>query len=65
MCFQIYALDPDHFLSAPELTWQAALKKENVKLDLLSDINMLLMLGNDVNKEIYHAIHRYVKANNK
>lgn len=57
MCFQIYALDPDHFLSAPRLTWQAALKKENVKLDLLIDINMLLMLGNDVNKGIYLAIY--------
>ena len=65
MCFQIYALDPDLFLSAPRLTWQAALKKENVKLDLLIDINMLLMLGNDVNKDIYLAIHRYVKANDK
>ena len=65
MCFQIYALDPDHFLSAPRLTWQAGLKKENVKLDLLIDINMLLMLGNDVNKGIYLAIYRYVKANDK
>ena len=32
------------FFSAPGLAWQAALKNTKVKLDLLTDINMLLML---------------------
>ena len=32
------------FLTAPGLAWQAALKKTKVKLDLLTDINMLLMV---------------------
>ena len=32
------------FLSAPELAWQAALKETKVKLDLLTDIDMLLMV---------------------
>ena len=27
MCIEIYGLDPAHFLSAPGLAWQAALKK--------------------------------------
>ena len=31
-------------LSAPGLAWQAALKKTKVKLDLLTDIDMLLMV---------------------
>ena len=30
--------------SAPGLAWQAASKKTKVKLDLLTDINMLLMV---------------------
>ena len=41
-CIEIYELDPAHFLSAPRLAWQACLKKTRVKLELLSDIDMLL-----------------------
>ena len=44
MCINIYELDPAKFLSAPGLAWQAALKKTKVKLDLLTDIDMLLMV---------------------
>ena len=44
MCLKIYELDPSKFLSAPGLAWQAALKKTKVKLDLLTDIDMLLMI---------------------
>ena len=31
-CIEIYELDPAHFLSAPELAWQACLKKARVEL---------------------------------
>ena len=41
---KIYELDPIRFLSVPRLAWQAALKKTKVKLDLLTDIDMLLMI---------------------
>ena len=44
MCPKIYELDPSKFHSAPRLAWQAALKKEEVKLELLTDIDMLLMV---------------------
>ena len=43
-CFEIYKLDPPHFLSAPGLAWQACLKKTRVKLELLTDLDMLLMV---------------------
>ena len=33
-----------YVFSAPGLAWQAALKKTNVKLDLLTDVDMLLMV---------------------
>ena len=45
MCLEIYELDPAHFLAAPGLAWQAAFKKTKVKLDLLTDIDTLLMVG--------------------
>ena len=43
-CIEIYGLDHSHFLFAPGLAWQACLKKVNVNLKLLTDINMLLMI---------------------
>ena len=39
---KIYELDPVKFLLVPGLAWQAAFKKTKVKLDLLTDIDMLL-----------------------
>ena len=40
MCLETYGLDPAKSFSAPELAWQAALKKTKVKLYFLTDINM-------------------------
>ena len=39
ICIKIYRLDPVKFLSAPGLAWQTALKKTEVKLELLTDIH--------------------------
>ena len=64
-CTEIYELDPAHFLSAPELAWQACLKKTGVKLELLTDNDMLMMVEKGIRGGICHAIHRYAKANNK
>ena len=44
MCLKIYHLDPVKFLSAPGLAWQGALEKTEVKLEFLTDIDMLLMV---------------------
>ena len=44
MCLKTYELDPVRFFSAPGLTWQAAVRKTKLKLDLLADIDMLLMV---------------------
>ena len=40
MCIKVYELDPAHFLSEPGLAWQACLKKTEVKLELLTDVDM-------------------------
>ena len=42
MCLDIYGLELD-FVSAPGLAWQACLKKTEVKLELLTDYDMILM----------------------
>ena len=64
-CIEIYGLDPAHFLSAPGLAWQACLKKTKVELELLTNIDMLLMVEKGIRGGICQAIHRYAKANNK
>ena len=38
---EIYELDPAKFISTPSLVWKTALKKTQVKLDLITDIDML------------------------
>ena len=60
MFFETYELDPDEILSAPGLPWPAGLKKAKVKLDPLTDINMLLMVEKDVRGGICHSFSRYV-----
>ena len=72
MCIKVYDLDPAHFLSLPGLAWQACLKKTNVKLELLTDYDMLLtnvklklltdydmllMVEEGITGGICHAIH--------
>ena len=42
-CLKIYEIDPGKFVSTPGSPWQGSLKKTKVKLDLLTEINMLLM----------------------
>ena len=65
MYLKIYLLNPAKCISAPRLAWQAALKKTEVKLELLSDIDMLLMVEKSIRERLCNAIHQYRKANNK
>ena len=64
-CIEIYELDPAQFLSAPGLAWQTCLKKTEVKLELLTNIDMLLIAEKETRGGICQAINRYAKANNK
>ena len=43
----------------------ASLLKTKVKLELLTNIDMLLMAEKGIRGRICHAIHRHTKANNK
>ena len=65
VCIGIYKLDPAHFLSTPGLAWQACLKKTEVKLELLTDNDMLLMVEKGIRWGMCNAIYRHAKANNK
>ena len=65
MCVKIYHLDPVKSLSAPGLVWQVASKKTEIKLKLLTDIDILLMVEKKIRGGICYAFHWYAKASNK
>ena len=65
MCLDIDELDPVYFVSASGLAWQACLKKTKVKLELVTDYDMILMIEKGIRGGICQATHRYAKANNK
>ena len=50
-----------NFFSAPGLAWQACLKKTELKLELLTNVDMLLMVGKRITAGKCHAIHMYEK----
>ena len=58
-CIDTYGLGPFYLLSAPGLAWQACLEKTKVKLELLTDINMLLMVEKGTRGGICQSIRRY------
>ena len=65
MCLDKYELDPAYFASAPGLAWQDCFKKTGVKLELLTDYDMILVTEKGIRGGICQATYRYAKANNK
>ena len=65
ICIKNYNLDPAHYYTAPGLAWDAALKLTEVKLEFLSDPDMLLMVEKSIRGGVSMISNRYGKANNK
>ena len=63
MCLKTYKLDPSHYLSAPSLAIDAALKYTQIKLELLTDPDMHLFIENSIRGGISMISTRYAKAN--
>ena len=51
-------------MSAPGLAWQACLKETEIKLELLTDLDMLLMVEEGIRGRMCQAVYKYAKANN-
>ena len=64
-CLNIYHVDPVKFLSGLGLAWEAAFKKTEVNLKLLTVIDMLLMFEKGIRGGICHTNYQYSKACNK
>ena len=64
ICCKHYNVDTAHYFTAPDLAWDAALKLTELKLDLLSDPNMLLIIEKGIRGGVSTISNRYGKSNN-
>ena len=64
-CLKHYKLDPAHFYISPGLACKACLKCTGVKLELLTNPDMLLMFEREIKAGITQAVRKYALANNK
>ena len=63
ICIKNYKLDPAHYYTAPGLAWDAVLRITKVELELLSDIDMLLMVEKGIRGRVSMISNRYGKSN--
>ena len=63
-CLEHYKLDPAHFYTSPGLAWKACLKHTGIRLELLTDPDMLLMFERGIRDGITQAVREYAAANN-
>ena len=63
-CLRHYSLDPTHFYTSPGLAWKACLQRTGIKLELLTDPEMLLMFEPGIRGGITQAVRKYAAANN-
>ena len=64
ICMRHYGLDPAHYFTSPGLAYDAALKTTGVRLDLLSDPDMLLMFERGTRGGVAMISNRLGEANN-
>ena len=64
-CLQYYKLDPCHYFNSTGLSWDAMLKMTNIKLELMTDIDMFQFIEKGLRGGISYIANRYGKANNK
>ena len=64
-CLQYYKLDPCHYFTSPDLSWYAMLKMTNIKLELITNVDMFQFIEKGMHGGVSYIANRYGKANNK
>ena len=65
VCLENYSLDPAWYYTSPGLSWDALLKHSKIKLELLTDPDVLLLFEKGIRGGISMIPNRFGKANNK
>ena len=63
--YQIYGLDPLDCISTPDFTNRAMLKMTSIEINLITDLNIHLMIENWIRGGRCEPIYYHAKANNK
>ena len=64
-CMQYYKLDPCHYFTSPGLSWDAMLKMTNIKLELMTDVDMFQFIDKGMRGGVSYIANQYGNANNK
>ena len=64
-CMQYYKLDPCHYFTSLDLSWDAKLKMTNIKLELMTDVDMFQFIEKGMCGGVFYIANRYRNANNK
>ena len=62
-CLQYYKLDSCHYFTSQGLSWDAMLKMTNIKLELMTDVDMLQYIEKGMRRGVSYIANRYGKAN--
>ncbi|KYN30140.1 hypothetical protein ALC57_00402 [Trachymyrmex cornetzi] len=64
-CVTSYGLDPAHYYTLPDFTWDAMLKHTRVRFELLTDIDIVMFIERGIRGGLSQCSDRYAQANNK
>jgi len=65
ICMKNYKLDTAWYYTSPGLAWDAMLNRTGVILELLTDVDMLLMLKNGIRGGVATSSNQLGRANNR
>ena len=65
LCLKYYGLDPAHYYTLPNFSWDAMLLKTGVEIDPLTDKDMYEMIEKGLRGGMCQVSHKQAMANNK
>ena len=61
-CLEFYGLDPCHYISSPRVSWDAMLRKTDIELEKISDIDKYYFIEKGLRGGTSYIAKRYAKA---
>ena len=64
LAYDVYKLDPAHYVTSPSLSWSAAMKETKVNLEIIKDIDMCLFIDKILVGGYAAVVEHFAEANN-